>query len=106
MLMQPETLAEETSGAAAFHRPANFFDGHYAKFGAAPFRQAVPVGDQATQNQPLAGLPYPREIAALRQPRLTGQGEGFRVGVYKIKPESGACGPGGGGWPKWPCRFW
>jgi len=67
MLMLPETFAKQAPGAAAGDGVADALARHHAQFRRRAVRQAMPVGNQAAQRQPLTPLPYPREITVLTQ---------------------------------------
>lgn len=86
MLMQAETFAEQTPGAAALRRAADFFARDDAEFGRGTGRQLVPVGDEAAEGEAFALLPDARKIAALREPRTAAKAQAFRRGVHRIKP--------------------
>ena len=113
MLMQPETFAQQTAGTAAFHGTPDFFAGHHAEFGWRAVRQPVPIGNETTAHQALAGLANPREVAILRQARGATEAQAFRrfggchtreKRIRLIIPASGVCGRRDGDWPAWPCR--
>ena len=119
MLMLPETFAEQTPRAAAFHRAADFAAGDDAEPGRRPSRQPVPVGNQTTLRQSLALLSHPREIPIVAKARLAFQPQTAGVGRLgsggwgrgrhehaRVKPASGVCGPRGGGCGAWRGRFW
>jgi hypothetical protein len=87
VLMQPETFAQQTPGAIAFHSTADFFAGDDAQLWRRAVRQFVPIGDQTAEREALPDLPHAREITALLKTRLAAQGQAFRrVGVHEIKP--------------------
>jgi len=87
VLVQPETFAEQTPGAAAHRRAADFFARDDAEFGRKAGGQLVPVGDETAQHEPFALPPDAREIAALREARRAAQAQAFRRrGVHGIKP--------------------
>ena len=69
MLVLPETFAQQTPRAAAFHRAADFFARDDAQFWCRAVRQPVPIGDETTEREALPLLPHAREIAALLKPR-------------------------------------
>ncbi len=93
MLVQPETFAQQAAGTTAFHRPADFFAGHHAKFGRHAFGQTVPIGNEAAENKALAGLTDPREIAILRQARQAAEAQAFRrFSVHDARAENGLYG--------------
>ncbi len=87
VLMQPETFAEQSPGAAAGRSIANFFAGDDTKPGRETVGQFVPVRDEATEHEAFPALAHAREIAVLREPRRTAQTQAFRRGIHKIKPE-------------------
>jgi hypothetical protein len=78
VLMQPETFAKQAPRATAFRRAADFPAGDNTEFGRHAIRQLVPVGDEAALREPLAHLPYAREITVLAQPHGAGQAQTFR----------------------------
>lgn len=69
MLMLPKTFPQQAAGAIALDGTANFFarDNTQLRFGT--FRQTLPVGDEATEGEPLALLPDAREFPTLFNPR-------------------------------------
>jgi hypothetical protein len=91
MLVLPETFPEQTPRAAAFHRAANFAARDDAQSRRRAVRQAMPVGDEATERQTLALLPHAREIPVLSEARgaVQPQASGVRP------PASGVWGLGG-----------
>ena len=107
MLMQTETFAEQSPGAATGGRIADFFAGDHPDFGRRAIGQAVPIGDETAEHQSFAALTHTRKIAVLREPRRAAQTQAFRRrGVHNLKPASGACGHCDDGWPGWLCRSW
>jgi len=86
MLMQPETFAEQSPGAAAGGRIADFFAGDDAEFWHGAVGQFVPVRDETAEHEAFPALAHACEIAVLREPRRTSQTQAFRRGIHKIKP--------------------
>jgi hypothetical protein len=84
--MQPETFAEQSPGAAAGRRVADFFAGDNAKLRTFTVGKPGPIGDETAQNEPLPPLPDARKIAALREPRRAAQAQALRRGIHGIKP--------------------
>ena len=76
MLMLPETFPQQTPRAIAFDRAADLFTRDNAQFRLRPVRQPLPVGDETTEQNPLALLPDARKIAA--QPDARGAAKAFR----------------------------
>ncbi len=82
MLVLAETFAEQSPGAAAFHRAADFPARDDAEPGRRAVGQKVPVGDKTTQCKTLALLPYPREITVLAKTRFASQPQA--TGVWRL----------------------
>lgn len=70
MLMQPETFAEQSPGAAPFRSAADFFARDDPQFWRRALGQFIPVGDKAALREPLTLLADTCEIAALCQPQI------------------------------------
>ena len=83
MLVLAESFPEQTTGTAAGHGIADFSAGDDPQPGRSPFRQLVPIGDQAAEHNALAPLPDTRKIATLREPRGAAQTQAFRRGIHK-----------------------
>ena len=86
MLMQPETFAEQPTGAAAGRRVADFFAGDHAELRLFTVGKLGPIRDETAQNEPFPPLPDARKIAALREPRRAAQTQALRRGIHGIKP--------------------
>jgi hypothetical protein len=76
MLKLPETFPQQTARPVAVHGAANFFTRDDAQFRFSPVRQPLPVGDEATEHDPLPLLTDASEIAA--RPDARGAAQAFR----------------------------
>ena len=72
MLMLPETFAQQPPRAAAFDRASDFPAGDDAQIRRRAVRQAMPVGNETAQREPLSLLPHARKIALMLEPRRRG----------------------------------
>ena len=86
MLVQPETFAKQSPGAAAGRRIADFFAGDNTEFRTFTFGKFGPIRNETAQNEPFSPLPDAREIAVLREPRRATQAQAWRRGIHGIKP--------------------
>jgi hypothetical protein len=97
-------LAQKAPGAGARDRAANFARGHHPKARRGTVRARTPIEYQAAFGQALSAGPRALEFPSPLQARGSGKPVSRRrwslAGHIRIKPESGACGPRGGGWPK------
>src|SRR5579859_3820573 len=82
MLMLPETFTEQPAGPVALHRAADLLGGHHAEHEGGPVGEGLPVGDETAEDEALALLADPGEIAALCQARCTAQTQAFRRGIH------------------------
>jgi hypothetical protein len=76
VLMLPEAFPQQPPGAVALHGTTDFFARDNTQFGFRPVRQALPVGDETTDHDPLALLPDACKFTALLDAR--GAAQAFR----------------------------
>jgi hypothetical protein len=108
VLVPPETFAEQTPRAAAFHRAADATAGDDAKLRRRAVRQPAPVGDETALRQPFALLPHAREITIPLEARFASQAQAFRrFGRHDVvRPALDVCGPRAGGSAGWRGHSW
>ena len=81
--MQPKTFAQKPPRAISGHRAADALRGNHTQPRPGAGTEALPIGNQAAQGQPLPFLPKPAEITSLLDPPGAAEGEsGWLIGGH------------------------